>query len=208
MGVRVSVEASRGCGYRKQGGLYLVSGGLMEPCDRLPIPLHVCPTCGHGLKPSRGWTWVAPDALLEGHVGPHGSGLHGSRCPLGAPGRMGEKCGLLWIGEAFYSTTQSFTQEALTMGVSRRIKAVPRGFVIGETWVLVAHRKAVLTWPDADSVEPVFSPGIFHAFLPSAIEYIVRDDDDQEKLDGLEKRGILLVKVIPEGQMTVDEVLA
>lgn len=203
MSIRVSVEGARGCGYRKPGGLYLVSGGMMDACDRLPIALPVCPTCGCGTKPSRGWTWVVPDALLEGHLGPHGSDVHSAGCPLGAPGRLGERCGLLWIGEAFYARPEDFTREALRMGVSRRITAVPRGFVVGETWVLVGHRKAVMSWPEDDE-QPTYTPGVFHAFRPTAIEYVVKDDDGDEKLADLEQRGISLVRVIPVGQ----EVLA
>ena len=34
-------------------------------------------------------------------------------------------------------------REASKMGVSRRITAVPRDFVVGETWVLLGHRKAI-----------------------------------------------------------------
>src|SRR5207302_7622776 len=54
----VAVEAKRGCGYRKIGGLYFVGGGRGVACDRLPIPLDICPTCGHGIKQTRGFTWV------------------------------------------------------------------------------------------------------------------------------------------------------
>lgn len=43
--VRTSVEGARGCGYRKAGGIYLVSGGIPRPCGKLPIPLTTCPTC-------------------------------------------------------------------------------------------------------------------------------------------------------------------
>lgn len=35
----MAVEARRGCGYRKAGGLYLVASGMGSPCHRLPIPL-------------------------------------------------------------------------------------------------------------------------------------------------------------------------
>lgn len=57
-------EPRRGCGYRKEGGLYLVGGGLSAPCGRLPIPLTVCPVCNGGIHPARGWTWVSPRALF------------------------------------------------------------------------------------------------------------------------------------------------
>jgi hypothetical protein len=199
MGIRTSVESARGCGFRSPGGLYLVSGGLMDSCSRLPIALPVCPACGAGTKPSRGWTWIAPDLLLEGHLGPHEPAAHSGRCPLGAPGRLGERAGLLWIGESFYATPETFSREAAAMGVSRRISAVPRGFEVGKTWVLVAHRKAVLSWAP-DATEPDYAPGIFHAFLPEAIEYIVKEDDSEEKLAKLEKKGISLVRVVREEQ--------
>ena len=57
------VEGKRGCGYRKPGGLYLVAAGRGRPCGLLPIALEACPTCGHGIKFSRSWTWVNVAAL-------------------------------------------------------------------------------------------------------------------------------------------------
>jgi hypothetical protein len=41
----MAVEPKRGFGYRKVGGIYLVSGGKGRPCGCLPIPLHTCPSC-------------------------------------------------------------------------------------------------------------------------------------------------------------------
>jgi hypothetical protein len=41
----MAVEPKRGCGYRKVGGIYLVSGGEGRPCGCLQIPLHTCPSC-------------------------------------------------------------------------------------------------------------------------------------------------------------------
>ena len=58
-------ESERGCGFRKKGGLYLVSEGLAAPCGKLPIPLTVCPVCGQGIKPSRGWTWINGKKLVD-----------------------------------------------------------------------------------------------------------------------------------------------
>ena len=62
----MAVEAKRGCGYRKEGGLYLVGGGLSAPCDRMPYPLDRCKTCGGGIKFTRGHTWLQPD-FFEPH---------------------------------------------------------------------------------------------------------------------------------------------
>ena len=40
----MAVEAARGCGWRKVGGLYLCSPpGIHVQCDRLPYDLKVCP---------------------------------------------------------------------------------------------------------------------------------------------------------------------
>jgi hypothetical protein len=62
----MAIEAKRGCGYRKVGGTYLVSGGLGMPCCKMPILLKTCPCCGHGVKQSRGWTWIDPKEWLKG----------------------------------------------------------------------------------------------------------------------------------------------
>ena len=144
--IHTSVEGARGCGYRKPGGLYLVSGGLSEPCPKLPIELHACPACGQGVKQARGFTWILPDPLLD--PGAHGSPEHDSVCPLGATYTAehwahGERAGLIWVGAKFYPTPGDFMREANTMGVSRRISQVPRDLSIGETWIALAHPKAI-----------------------------------------------------------------
>lgn len=58
----MAVEARRGCGFRKVGGLYMVSGALSSPCERLPLELHVCPVCNAGIKQTRAWQWIKPPA--------------------------------------------------------------------------------------------------------------------------------------------------
>jgi hypothetical protein len=49
---------------------------------------------------------------------------------------------LLWIGRGHYSP-DAFLKESRELGVSRRIAALPKGLVLGETWVLLAHLDAV-----------------------------------------------------------------
>ncbi len=248
-GIPVKYEAKRGCGYRSKGGLYLITEGISKPCGRLPIPLTICPCCGGGIKVSRGYTWVAGDALKERAkpcVGDRASilaealGAIGSilprsdaqetasivrpyakaceRCPMSDRVKLG-RCGLLWIGEKFYPTTRDWNAEAQKVGVSRRIKSVPHDFVLGETWIMVAHRKAISdnceecqgtgaiprNLPDPPSPEEpceackgkgqMFTPGVFHLFQPSAIEYVVRGDETEEELEAIRKRGITPVIV-------------
>lgn len=216
--IRTSIESARGCGYRKPGGLYLVGPRLTEPCPLLPWALDVCPTCGQGIKPARGWTWVEPPKLFPARR--HGTMEHNARCPLGwqeADGasltdtsyhRTGPRAGLIWVGEKFYSMPHDFLGEAAQMGVSRRIKAVPRGFELG-MWVYLGHRKAITkAWPisaeplsysevvDILTSTPEHTPGVITLFKPAAIEYIVKGDESDEQIEALEERGIECVKVV------------
>lgn len=213
--VRTSVEGARGCGHRKGGGIYLVAGGLSEPCPKLPIELHVCPTCSQGIKQTRGFQWILPSPLLD--PGAHGSSVHDSVCPLGATYTAehwshGERAGLIWIGAAFYPTPELFMDEAARMGVSRRLAQVPRDLKIGETWIALAHPKAVPG--ECEHGAPAGHPcpncpyyksagewrgGVVTFFRPSAIEYVVKGNETEAELDALEKRGFQLVKVIKAG---------
>src|SRR5215472_16509523 len=106
-------EARRACGYRKVGGLYLCASGDGLPCCKMPIILHVCPTCNGGIKQSRGWQWIDPRPWLKGQC--NGSV---ALCPAADPARLGERVGLIWIGAQFYPTPESFAAEANKMGVS------------------------------------------------------------------------------------------
>jgi len=168
-------ERERGCGFRKPGGLYLISGEIAAtPCGKLPLVLDVCPTCGGGIKPTRGWTWVSAAALFAER---ECKGGECETCPLAMPGRMG-RTGLIWIGGSFYKRPHDFTAVA-----------IPKGIEVGKTWVLLAHRQAVQN-PDGS-----FSAAIFHAYRPTAIEYVVKDDDAEEKLERMIARGVTLVRV-------------
>jgi hypothetical protein len=199
--IQVSFERKRGCGFRKGGGLYLVSGEPMKPCPRLPVPLDVCRCCGQGIKPARGWTWISTEILEAARpcqFDPVG-GCGG--CPMRRPALLGAQLGLLWVGERYYPTPGEFLKEALEMGVSRRIRVIPRDFQLGSTWVAFAHRKAIETGNGNRDLlgeeEKEHTAGIFQLFRPTRIEYIVKGDEPEDELDRLEKRGITLVKVVP-----------
>jgi len=233
----MAVEKKRGCGYRKVGGLYMVSGNLGRPCGRLPLELHVCPVCTAGIKQTRGWQWVKPAQLLAdakpcselGKVTTLDVVMDRScvSCPAGNLAALGEKCGLIWVGGTFYPEADDFMREAASMGVSRRIPAVPKDFKLGETWVLVAHPKAVtrtVPWGECTDEErteyralleaggfPVpeafddFHPvqvtrkGVITMFKPIAIEKIVTvsQSADFEAMKALEAKGITPV-VVPD----------
>lgn len=175
----ITDEPERGCGFRKAGGIYLCSSGMGYPCGKLPLPLDICPTCGSGIHFARSWTWINPQPLFA-HV-PCQIDNYCGICPAANPPA---RAGLLWVGERTYKTPDAFTAEAMKLGVSRRIKAVPRDFKLGEAWVFVAHIKACGG-----------NPGIFHAFKPQRIEYAIDGTESEEDLTALEKRGLTLIKL-------------
>jgi hypothetical protein len=116
----------------------LVSGKLGAPCCKLPIPLTICSTCGGGIKQTRGWTWIDPQRWLKGECVALRTFIN---CAAADPARLGERVGLLWIGERFYPTPDHFQIEAAQLGISRGITAIPRGFEIGKHRVFFAHPK-------------------------------------------------------------------
>lgn len=216
-------EPKRGCGYRKVGGLYLCSSGAGMPCDRLPWPLRVCPTCSHGFKQTRGWTWVDVAGLVGGL---HQQCQDGFPCPLCMATEQMGKAGLLWIGEQFYKRPSDFLTEADGLGISRRITTIPHGFELGKTWVLLAH--AYSGWEHCEGcggsgLMPQLTdrgedggtvPGpcesckghgghklaaIFRVFRPTAIEKIVTVSQatNKDEMAALKKRGITPV-VVPD----------
>jgi hypothetical protein len=194
----MAAEKRRGCGYRKVGGKYLVSGGEGIACCKLPIELHVCPTCAQGVKQGRGWQWIDPRPWLQGacrrpDMAPF--------CP--AATSVGERVGLLWIGEKFYPTAEDFSREAREMGISRRIRTVPRGFKVGEHYVFLAHPKGFHKYSDNAAGSGLagveWVPGIFYIFKPTAIEIIITQSqsDDVEFMADLDKQGLTPV-VVPD----------
>jgi len=89
---------------------------------------------------------------------------------------------LLWGGEKFY-TPRQFLDEAVGMGISKRIASLPKGFEIGTTVVYLAHKKAIPT--EGESL-----PAIFTAYLPSRVDIVVDVTDP----DQLPKRAISIAK--------------
>lgn len=142
--IHTRIEGPRGCGRRKQGGTYLVSDGPGRLCGRIPFPLENCPTCNHGIKLIRSWTWITIKPILDSLPDCIYSRSTGSApcwsCPLHL---VSGRVGLLTVGSRFYAMPADFMAEVEKMGLSRRIPAVPKDFVLGSTWVMLAHRQAI-----------------------------------------------------------------
>lgn len=185
--IHTKIEPARGCGYR-HNGFYMVSEGSGMECGKLPIELLVCHACHQGVHPTRGFTWINTDLFKKAKCR---TGENCGICPMAEPKK---RMGLIWIGSKFYKTPRDFTNEAAMIGISRRVAQMPNNFEVNKTWVALAHRQAISTFGKDNAV--IQKPGIFHAFKPTRIEYVVKGDETEERLDALEKRGFTLVKVI------------
>jgi hypothetical protein len=99
---------------------------------------------------------------------------------------------LIWIGAKYYGTPDHFLDEARRMGISRRVKAIPRGFKLGETQVFFAHPNCA--FPTADGrVE--YGPGVFAMVVPTSFELIVTDNPTPKQKKRLEDTRITPVVV-------------
>ena len=205
-------EEKRGCGYRKEGAMYLVGFGIPVECDRLPYELTICPVCGAGVKQSRGFTWLN---WFE-FAGKHEDCKDKYLCPLCSP-KEGDVFGLMWVGKRHY-TPESFIQEAIEMGVSKRIAQIPKNLELGKTRILVAHPDAVTNicprykkpvnkgacylcdWGGCPEENKLKNPGIFYSFIAQRVEQIITKEqsEDEEYIEKLKKRGI--TPVVLEGK--------
>lgn len=199
---RYEKEIERGCGKRELGGMYLVGEGIAIPCDRLPYNIVLCPTCGGGLHQQRNFQWVD----WHKYAGKHDScKCKAPNCPICKPVEGVRKYGLLWVGERSY-TPESFIEEAIKHGVSKRIPWVPKELKLGETWILLAHPDAgVITTKskqkklDGDQVEEKEKhPAVFYVFKPKRVEKLVRENTPEPELNKLVKAGITPVLVKAE----------
>lgn len=201
----MAVEAIRGCGYRKVGGLYLVGGIISVPCDRLPIPLEVCPVCSQGIKVGRGFTKINPKKFLGEHEGCTDKIQPCIACqPHTTTGFI------MLVGEKHYKSPADFLNEGVKLGVSKRIPFIPKDLTLGKTPVYLAHHKAIIKEAPEGSKSKKgngkmleYALGIFSAFIPLKVEKLVWEKDlkgkkGKELKKALKKRGIVPVP-IPDG---------
>lgn len=192
MATKTVVEKKRGCGFKKPGGYYLIGAAVSSPCCKLPFPLKVCPCCGGGVRFSRGFTWITSDLFccLPGYK------LELSTCVAGGcvMATAGRRMGLMWVGESFYKRPDDFAREAMSIGISKRIAQIPKECKPGETWIALAHNKAIVKpsfdiTPAGASVDVEYSPGVFMVFLLQAVQYVVTGQESPEELTKIEARG-------------------
>jgi len=108
-----------------------------------------------------------------------------------------EKCGLLWIGEKHYATPDDFDKESKRLGISRRLPHdhLPVGFKVGEDFIMLAHKKAVLRLGVEGEALMDYFPGVFRIFRPDRVEVLCNGEETDEVIEGYLKRGLTPVKV-------------
>jgi hypothetical protein len=223
--IETRYESSRGCGLRDEpGGMYLVGSGAVRDCGKLPVSLeslNYCPNCGEMLpvdymiKFTRAPRMLHNPELLWSRI-PCENGRC-ETCPLSNAFESGPAL-LVFVGAEHYPTVKDFTDEAIRMGISRRIPVVPKEFIPGKTWVMLAHTKAVVEqkpiWREdtgqmalVPRIETVYSPGIFGMFLPDRIEVVVTGNESNEKIEDYLDRGLTPVRIIntETGEPTIPE---
>jgi len=128
----------------------------------------------------------------------------------------------MWVGRRFY-TPQEFLEEIEGVEISKAIKQIPKGLVLGETWVMIGHPEAYVDSSDDKYVQehndwltecsrlkmdeekprepmaPTY-PGVITAFIPSRIEMLIFKADAEaspEYVLELEEKGITVI-VVPD----------
>lgn len=191
----MAIEAKRGCGYRKVGGLYLVGTGLGLVCGRLPYHIEICPVCGEGIRIGRGYRLIDGTKFFQ-HNCEKQCDCHQYGCAICNSDELG-KCLVMSVGKKFY-TPESFIKEAESMGVSKRIAHLPKGFKLGEMWVLLTHPEAGIKTIAVDrfKTDQEKVPAIFYAFKPKKVEKLMKESEATDKVvEENAKKGITIIKV-------------
>ena len=212
----MSQEQIRICGYRKVHGVYIVGSLGSATCDRLPMPIARCPVCSSGIKFSRGVQYLNFTKYAGSHfknvMNEDISCKDGVGCPICSPNVFKQPYSLLWVGQEY--TPRSFINEALKLGVSKRVPAKPRKMKAGDI-VLLSHNDTMnginfvnnyeLNDDEDDNNDngnttaPKNHPGIFAAFVVSAIEKLIWvSEADEDTLKKMEGQGITPV-IIKDG---------
>mgnify|MGYP001576503549 CR=1 FL=1 len=211
-------EHKRGCGFRKIGALYLVSDpGPAWICDALPLPLEACGCCGYKPPFNRNLEWLTADYLEHLSTMKHDDKKCEAcpeTCPVCWPYGPGYyekpldkaaseiRYGLMFVSSQKY-TPETFVKEVIKQGISKRIPEVPKGLILGKTWVLLASQKVPRNFKVAQNglaaEEPTeFMEAIFYGFIPQRVEMPYwKGAMSKEQLDLLQAQGVTPVPIEP-----------
>ena len=177
MSVSVMVRAERGCRFRTWI-LPFGRGWKSTATDSAFNP--VCESCNRPLLvPIRGIQRMEPNIIWG--ICPEWNDTsypcHQMNCPTCNPP---EKAYVVWVGESFYETPESYLDEVRRMGISRKIPFVPEDLNVGD-WVFLGFRKLIPTGEYNREHEEIKLPGIFHAFRVTSIEKLLTDAQQKDQ---------------------------
>ena len=181
-------KRERGCGFRVPGGNYIMGGNFEVPCDRLPMPIPTCCTCGNTIEFFRGAKNINPLHLFHLHRTTPETLIDCTcevTCPVCYPPLNGW---VMWVGEQNY-TMRSFMDEARERGVSKRIAQFPKGMNSGDILYL-AFKHAYQLHGGGD-----FLPAIFTASRITRLEHVLTgpQQEDPDYISALEAKGVVPV---------------
>lgn len=192
------IEPKRLCGYRTVGSLYLMAHPNFMTCHRLPLPLNSpCSTCGEIPRFNRSISYISPlkifnpcsDCLSERNQDLLCSDL----CTACNPPLRGY---LIWVGKLHY-TPKGFLNEAINLGISKKIPFIPRTFSNEYPWYF-AHPDA-MKHPNPDAPPQATRQGVFLCGYFQRFEKLIwKKDATKETLDILKKHGITPI-IVPDG---------
>jgi hypothetical protein len=210
LSVTECIESPRLNGYRKQGHLYLIGNLPNFNCCKLPIELPAGSIPKVGLLPM---PQEFENTMCSGPI---------TSCVDQRMSKPGNISGMFWVNEVHYPSAAFFVHEARTNAIQIKIKHLHCGIKPGESWVLLAHRKAIVDYSDGmqgfvDEAGEAhttvkYKPGIFSLFRVDRIEYVL-GDHEVEKAGGVQLRelgslieaGVKLVRVIREEKLSIGE---
>jgi len=153
-------------------------------CDRLPLSIPICPTCGEHPRFTRNIAEINPYKLWGVHEFCTEAGYDAACVGM-------DSAWLMWVGSDY--TTRSFVEEAHRLGVSKRIPHRPEKLAVGD-WVFLGRKHLIpktgqfTLFDEIEGKEQTrgYLPGVFLAFRVHAVEKIITqsqaDDGEVERL--------------------------
>jgi hypothetical protein len=194
------LRVERGCGFRVEGGLYLMGAGATSPCPALPLPIPICKCCGQEtIHFTRNIQKINPRKALESVTKKDIQCLFKTACHKAACDPP-DKGWIMWVGSEY--TMHSFALEAQKYGVSKRIPHFPDEMKRGD--ILDLGYNTVFS--HMEGKKEVWEPGIFYITIVTDMQYILtkeekEDPAEQEKrLVWLKERHITPVIEYGEGE--------
>jgi hypothetical protein len=196
--VSTRIEKKRLNGYRQPGELYLVGKMAGFQCCKIPIELSDTDIPKKGIVP-------VPSSFIAGMcTGPI------EHC---VDQRMqGTTAGMMWVHDKNYPSAAHFFQECRTRPVEMHIRKLHCGIKPGESWILLAHRKAIVDYGNGGCMgwidehgqahsDVIYKPGIFAMFKVEKIEFLVGDGTTNAELKKMQDAGIEIVNILHDETM-------